>query len=242
MPASASGDGIVRVTESSTMSAAGMSSMIPVANMPDMRPVEGELSVRTILTVEVLGSGPEMSLPTGLPAFNPPILPIARKRRFAFTVQRDASNEFISFGVDGIPYDPNRPPYQVPLGTAEEWTLVNAHDPKLMEHAHVFHIHVNPFKLTKINGRPVSTPMWRDTFVLTKNTGDSLTFETNFSDYAGEFVEHCHVLAHEDLGMMSSVEVIPPAPSATSTPAPSTPATTPTTGPAPTTSAPATTP
>lgn len=59
----------------------------------------------------------------------------------------------MSFGVDGVPYDPAAPPYQVRRGTAEEWTLVNAFDPKLMNHAHVFHIHVNPFKITKINGR-----------------------------------------------------------------------------------------
>ena len=208
MPASASAGDAIAVTDLATMGPAAMAAMIPAANMPDMHPIPGELEVRTLLTVEVVGSGPEMALPTALPAFDPPMLPVARKRQFSFTVRRDASNEFISFGVDGIPFDPNRAPYQVPLGTAEEWTLVNAHDAKLMEHAHVFHIHVNPFKITKINGRPVSTPMWRDTFVLTKNSGDSLTFEINFRDYTGEFVEHCHVLAHEDLGMMSSVEVV----------------------------------
>jgi FtsP/CotA-like multicopper oxidase with cupredoxin domain len=208
MPASASAGDAIAVTGLATMGPGAMAAMIPAANMPDMHPIPGELEVRTVLTVEVVGQGPEMALPTALPAFNPPMPPIARKRQFSFTVQRDASNEFISFGVDGIPFDPNRRPYQVPLGTAEEWTLINAHDPKLMEHAHVFHIHVNPFKLTKINGRPVATPMWRDTFVLTKNSGDSLTFEMNFSDFTGEFVEHCHVLAHEDLGMMSSCEVV----------------------------------
>jgi hypothetical protein len=40
-------------------------------------------------------------------------------------------------------------------------------------------------------------------------SGDSLTFETNFDDFTGKFVEHCHVVAHEDLGMMSAVEVVP---------------------------------
>ncbi|HEX4434987.1 MAG TPA: multicopper oxidase domain-containing protein [Acidimicrobiales bacterium] len=208
MPESASAHDAIKVTDLATMGPGAMASMIPAANMPDMNPIPGELEVRSILTVEVVGSGPDMALPATLPAFDPPMPAIARKRQFAFTVQRDSSNEFISFGVDGIPFDPNRPPYQVPLGTVEEWTLVNAHDPKLMDHAHVFHIHVNSFKLTKINGRPVPTPMWRDTFVLTKKTGDSLTFEMNFTDYRGKFVEHCHVLGHEDLGMMSAIEVV----------------------------------
>jgi FtsP/CotA-like multicopper oxidase with cupredoxin domain len=78
-----------------------------------------------------------------------------------------------------------------------------------MAHAHVFHLHVNPFKITKINGRTLPKPLWRDTFVLTKSTDDSFTFESNFVDYTGKFVEHCHVLAHEDLGMMEAIEVIP---------------------------------
>jgi FtsP/CotA-like multicopper oxidase with cupredoxin domain len=39
-----------------------------------------ELEPRAILTVEVSGSGPEMGLPTGLPAFDPPMLAVARQR------------------------------------------------------------------------------------------------------------------------------------------------------------------
>ena len=54
------------------------------------------------------------------------------------------------------------------LDTAEEWTLVNGLDDKFPEHAHSFHIHVNPFKVTKINGNGARRePLWRDTFVLT---------------------------------------------------------------------------
>jgi FtsP/CotA-like multicopper oxidase with cupredoxin domain len=180
--------------------------------MPDMQGMpntQGELTPRPILTVEVAGSGPEMRLPASLPVWDPPILPIARRRQFSFTVERTPANEFLSFGIDHVSFDPIRPPYQIKLGTAEEWTLRNALDTKLMAHAHVFHIHVNPFKITKIDGRTLSTPLWRDTFVLTKSTGDSLTFESNFVDFAGKFVDHCHVLSHEDLGMMEAIEVIP---------------------------------
>jgi FtsP/CotA-like multicopper oxidase with cupredoxin domain len=181
-----------------------------MAAMPGFPAVAGELDPRTILTVEVAGHGQTMALPTGLPAFDPPILPIARRRDFAFTVQRTAGREFLNFGVDGVPFDPARPPYRPVLGTAEEWTLTNAFDPKLMEHAHVFHVHTNPFKITKRNGTALHPPLWRDTYVLTKSAGDSITFESNFVDYPGKFVEHCHVVSHEDLGMMSSIEVVSP--------------------------------
>ena len=64
-------------------------------------------------------------------------------------------------------------------------------------------------KVTAINVRTVDTPLWRDTFVLTGKTGDSFTFQTHFTDFTGKFVQHCHVLTHEDLGMMETVEVIP---------------------------------
>jgi len=168
----------------------------------------GELAARSILTLEVTGSGPEMAIPATLPAYDPPIRPIARTRTFAYTVERDDDNEFIDFGVDGEPFHPDRPPYQAKLGTAEEWTLINDTDPKLEAHAHAFHIHVNPFKVIKINGVPLDRPLWRDTMVLTGKDGDSITFEMNFDDFTGRFVDHCHVLSHEDLGMMEAIEVI----------------------------------
>ncbi len=50
--------------------------------------------------------------------------------------------------------------------------------------------------------------MWRDTYVVTKRDGDSVTFESNFIDYTGKYVEHCHIVSHEDLGMMSEIEVV----------------------------------
>ncbi len=42
----------------------------------------------------------------------------------------------------------------------------------------------------------------------TKPSGDSLTVQIDFTDFTGEFVEHCHVLLQEGLGMMSSIEVV----------------------------------
>ncbi len=186
-----------------------MAEMPGMAPMPGLIDIPGELAVRPILAIEVVGDGPEMSLPAALPAWNPPMLPIAKTRTFAFTVERGPDNiEFLDFGVDGHAYDRDRPPYQVKLGTAEEWTLINGIDPRYPDHAHVYHIHTNPFKITRINGRTLARPLWRDTFVLSGKNGDSITFESNFEDFTGKFVEHCHVLTHEDLGMMSAIEVI----------------------------------
>jgi FtsP/CotA-like multicopper oxidase with cupredoxin domain len=161
-----------------------------------------ELTPRTMATVEVVGKGPAMRLPTTLPAFDPPILAIAKIRAFSYTVEREPNGEFVNFGVDGLPFDPARAPYQMKLGTAEEWTLTNAAD-----HSHVFHIHVNPFKVVKLNGQPVARPFWRDTLTI-DTPGDSATFQSNFVDFAGKTVDHCHIVSHEDLGMMEAVEIV----------------------------------
>jgi FtsP/CotA-like multicopper oxidase with cupredoxin domain len=176
---------------------------------PSSGPPTGELAPRPVLTVEVTGDAVRMALPDSLPAFDPPMLPIARTREFAYTVDRLEDNTFLSFGVDGHSFDPDRAPYQVKLNTAEEWTLYNGVDNRLPEHAHGFHIHVNPFKVIAVNGRPLAKPVWYDTFALSGITGDSITFQSNFTDFTGKFVNHCHILAHEDLGMMEAIEVIP---------------------------------
>ena len=149
-----------------------------------------------------------MSLPSALPAWDPPMPPISRRREVIYSVTRDPDDEFIDFGINGLPFDPDRAPYTVPVNTAEEWTIINGVDHKLADHAHVFHIHVNPFKITWVNGRKLEKPLWRDTYVLTGKTGDSFTFETHFADFLGKFVEHCHVLTHEDLRLMEAIEVV----------------------------------
>jgi FtsP/CotA-like multicopper oxidase with cupredoxin domain len=58
----------------------------------------------------------------------------------------------------------------------------------------------------KAAGQPV-TPFWRDTHVI-DTPGDSATFQSNFVDFTGKTVDHCHIVSHEDLGMMEAVEIV----------------------------------
>lgn len=164
------------------------------------------LQPRSIATLTVSGDGPEMDLPGSVSAWDPPSLPITRQRSLAHTVSRAADNAFLSSRVAAEFFDPDRPAYQIPVHMAEEWTLINDHDSKLVEHARVFDIHQNPFKVTNTNGAQLATPLSGDTFVLTHSSADSFTFESNFLYYTGKFVQHRHVL-HEDLEMMSASEV-----------------------------------
>jgi FtsP/CotA-like multicopper oxidase with cupredoxin domain len=76
---------------------------------------------------------------------------------------------------------------------------------------HPFHIHVNPCWVVKINGVAVE-PYWLDTIPLpaegTSEKPTSVTFRSRFDDFKGLTVFHCHMLAHEDMGMMQAVDIV----------------------------------
>jgi FtsP/CotA-like multicopper oxidase with cupredoxin domain len=70
---------------------------------------------------------------------------------------------------------------------------------------HPFHIHVNPFQVEgdKIDPNGPNDPSnWRfwDT-ILVPNQG-TVNTRSRYLNYDGEFVFHCHILIHEDTGMM----------------------------------------
>jgi FtsP/CotA-like multicopper oxidase with cupredoxin domain len=106
-----------------------------------------------------------------------------------------------------IPYQSSRAQKQtVALGSVEEWTILNMNNVR-----HPFHIHVNPFQVVAINGNAVD-PYWADTIALppggSPTAPTSVTFRTRFRDFKGTYVMHCHMLVHEDMGMMQMIEVV----------------------------------
>ena len=105
-----------------------------------------------------------------------------------------------SFLIDGKRFDPNRIDQRVRLGAVEEWTINNIH-----QDDHAFHIHTNPFQVTQVNGQPAPNLPWRDTFVVPRK--GSMVMRSRFLDYTGIYMLHCHMMNHEELGMMQTVEV-----------------------------------
>ncbi|MGO7981815.1 multicopper oxidase family protein [Rhizobium johnstonii] len=121
-------------------------------------------------------------------------------------------------GIDLLPYDPMRIDRVLPLGGLEEWRI------KSFVGGHPFHIHVNPFQVVAIleNDKDVSgfepdnqSPyarlkgVWKDTLFI---SGANRTFivRTRYQRYIGDFVLHCHILDHEDQGMMQNVRIALP--------------------------------
>ena len=78
---------------------------------------------------------------------------------------------------------------------------------------HPFHIHINPAWVLRIdvpdeNGElhnVLPEPRWMDTVAIPRN-GGRVVFRTRFDDFVGKWVHHCHILLHEDNGMMQIVD------------------------------------
>ncbi len=96
---------------------------------------------------------------------------------------------------------------QVLLNAVEEWTIFNCNSA-----AQVFHIHVNPMYIMKINGLAVP-PYWCDTVALpsggTQEIPTSVTFRMRFNDFTGPYTLHSQLLRDADLGMVQRVTVLP---------------------------------
>lgn len=95
------------------------------------------------------------------------------------------------------------------LNSVEKWKLVN----ETMV-AHPFHIHDVQFYITDVSGNPPDPEQSGRKDVVLIPPGDSVEFITKFEDFADSttpYMYHCHILMHEDAGMMGQFIVVPPA-------------------------------
>jgi len=96
-------------------------------------------------------------------------------------------------------------------GDVEDWTIENR-----AQEDHVFHIHQIHFRVLAIDGQPVNDGALRDTIDLPYWPGSgpypSVKLRMDFRDpkIVGTFLYHCHILKHEDMGMMGVIQVLPP--------------------------------
>jgi FtsP/CotA-like multicopper oxidase with cupredoxin domain len=104
----------------------------------------------------------------------------------------------MTFGINGRGFDPSRADTVVNVGTVEDWTIVN---PGPMDHP--FHIHTNSFQLPDNEDLPAAA--WHD--VVNVPSGSRRRIRIPFADFNGLTVYHCHILDHEDLGMMGTLRM-----------------------------------
>lgn len=131
-----------------------------------------------------------------------------RMLRNAVSVQRDTLNftQDSLFYINGITYNPDRIDKFVAVGAVQEWDLNNDSDD-----LHAFHIHQGDFLVVaeRDSGSTVWRPVTRkerlDTVFLPRGGGVRVRFVYTDPRLAGLFVYHCHMLFHEDRGMMQNL-------------------------------------
>ncbi len=159
-----------------------------------------------VLATFVVGGTPRsMAIPATLPvpAREYPRIAdseIVARRVVTFAENAPATDVLtgVDFWVNGRLYDEMRIDARPRLGTAEEWTLVNT-----STESHPFHIHVNSFEIVSIGGVAPGVTTFGDTVLMPPN--GKTVIRLRFKEFAGKSVYHCHILPHEDTGMMGNI-------------------------------------
>ncbi|MCH9728546.1 MAG: multicopper oxidase family protein [Actinomycetia bacterium] len=156
-----------------------------------------------LATVAVSGTnGSAPPLPATLPA---PALPsglVSVRRRVSFEMQMGMAAGGMRWTIDRRAYDAERTDQAVQLGATEEWLVTNNSS---MDHP--FHLHVWPFQVLATSAAPAAEQSLRDVVLVPARGWARL--RVHFADFAGRSVYHCHILDHEDTGMMATIEVAP---------------------------------
>jgi FtsP/CotA-like multicopper oxidase with cupredoxin domain len=133
-------------------------------------------------------------------------LPVTRQRRIVYT-ENAVGTEFY---LNGKQFAMDRTDVEVKLGDVEEWTLVNDTDER-----HTFHIHQTEFLVLSVGGNELERLGVRDNIDLpfrdpkTRKPSE-VKVKIPFTNpvIVGKFPYHCHILEHEDGGMMGNLRVI----------------------------------
>ena len=125
---------------------------------------------------------------------------VTGRRTIVFSEMENGDTLFI----DGRTFDPGRTDTRVKLGAIEEWTIRNESG-----ELHDFHIHQTHFQVTEVNGAPQRFEGYQD--IVNVPVRGEVKVIIPFTDpvIVGRFVYHCHLLSHEDKGMMATIEVTP---------------------------------
>ena len=184
-------------------------------------------SPRVLAEIEVVGDPVTMALPTALPipAREYPLISpdeVKRVRNVVFSMQFEGGlNPLIKldFMINNTVYDERSVQAVVNVGDVEEWHLTV---PSMMEggsEGHPFHIHVNSFEVISITnlskqaaGDADATTVFppgtiQDTIWVPAD--HTVVIRSTFKQWTGKAVYHCHILPHEDTGMMQNFLILP---------------------------------
>ena len=131
----------------------------------------------------------------------------AKPRTFRITMAQ------MQWGFNGRSFEMTAvaPNEVVKLGTTEVWEFAN--DSGMMTMAHPIHVHDQQFQVLERRHGAVSGSVrdgyvdqgWKDTVLVMP--GDRVKLLMRFADYPGLYLYHCHMLEHEDLGLMRNYRI-----------------------------------
>lgn len=175
--------------------------MMPQLTLPgyDSNPLNG--NDFTVLDINVVAptANPVTTIPTTLVTH---VIPSEGTeditRQLTFTSQQNIVGPF---NINGSTFDMNVINYTIPLGNREIWSLTNQ-----TPIAHPFHIHDVQFYILDINGTPPPPELsgLNDVVLVPAGMGN-VRFIADFLDHSNDsipYMYHCHMLTHEDSGMM----------------------------------------
>ena len=160
--------------------------------VPQTRPADWT-QPRDLLTIEI-SRGPaatQVAIPATLRAI--PALDTSRA-----TVRRT-----VTFGqgmINNQHFDFSRVDFTTKLGATEIWKVEN-----VVGMDHPFHLHGFQFQVIERNGKPEPYRSWKDAVNVRRQ--ETVRFIVRFDDFPGKWMFHCHILNHEDQGMMGILEV-----------------------------------
>ncbi len=113
-----------------------------------------------------------------------------------------------TFAMDDV-----APEESVAAGSTQLWEFVNLTNPMGMQAAHPIHMHGRQFRVVARNGGSATNALragivdagWRDTVLVLP--GETVRVQVTFTRHPGLYLYHCHILEHEDMGMMRNFQV-----------------------------------
>jgi bilirubin oxidase len=160
--------------------------------VPQTRPADWD-QPRDLLTLQV-SDDPPMASPT--------IPPTLRKVPALDPAQATATRLIVleQGFINGREFDMTRVDLAAPLGATEIWEVEN-----VVGMDHPFHLHCYSFQVLDRDGVPEPFPCWKDTVNVPRHS--AVRFIVRYEAHPGKWMFHCHILDHEDHGMMGVLEV-----------------------------------
>ena len=179
-------------------------------SLPDYtsNPLNGSNYDMLDITVTAQTASPILTIPSSLAVFSPLLEASANTTRtLTFTSTGGMGNLAGPFVINGATFDMSVFNYTVPLGNTEIWSLTNQ-----TPIAHPFHIHDVQFFILDINGTPPPPSLqgFHDVVLVPGGMG-TVRFIAQFNDHSNDsipYMYHCHMLTHEDMGMMGQFLVV----------------------------------